>query len=132
MIPLSQFAETAASHLDAARTLIASENWSLAAYHCGYAIEIKLKVRAASRRGWTEFPSTGEEFRAEYRILRTHDLDLLLELSGVEKLVKAHHFTQWNVVAVWAPDQRYAPLGSVTEEHARQMLAATERLAEII
>jgi hypothetical protein len=57
-----------------------------AIYLCGYAIEVALKARTCRTLGWAEFPETNREFE-NYRSFRTHDLEVLLNLSGVRNRI---------------------------------------------
>jgi hypothetical protein len=54
-----------------------------AAYLCGYAVEVALKVRIARTLRWLSYPdNAGKD--GKYRSFMCHDLDILLELSGKE------------------------------------------------
>jgi hypothetical protein len=93
-------------------------------YLCGYAIELSLKYRICKTLGWTDFPATGGEFKA-YQTFRTHDLDILLHLSGREARIKQRVFPEWSTVAAWDPEVRYRTIGSASRADAELMIKAT-------
>ena len=80
---------------------------------------------------WTEFPSTGGEFQA-YRSFQTHELDVLLRLSGQEARIKQNHFPLWNAVAVWKVESRYNAIGTVRKTDATVMIQAAEELLAVL
>src|SRR5919202_1269551 len=82
-----------------------------AIYLCGYAVEIALKARICYTLKWPGFPSTRKEFEG-YQSFRTHDLDILLHLSGAESKIKTDHLAEWSIVATWDSNVRYRPIGS--------------------
>jgi hypothetical protein len=52
-------------------------------YLCGYAIELSLKARICRTLKWVGYPDTAREFE-NYKSFKTHDVDVLLRLSGIE------------------------------------------------
>jgi hypothetical protein len=74
---------------------------------------------------WDEYPTNDK-----YRTFKTHDLDILLHLTGLEDKVKLKHFTEWSIVAQWNPEARYNPIGNVKESDAKEMLEASKELLE--
>ena len=102
-----------------------------ATYVCGYAIEIALKARICRTLNWIGFPSTRSEFQA-YRSFQTHELDVLLHLSGQEVQIKRHHFPYWNAVAVWKVDSRYSVVGTIQRVDAESMISAAALLLEAL
>jgi hypothetical protein len=91
MIALAELDNIAAARLEDARTLLAAGRFDGATYLCGYVVEVALKARICRVLNWPEFPSTGGEFQA-YRSFQTHELDVLLRLSGQEPRIKQNHF----------------------------------------
>ena len=89
----------------------------------GYAVEIALKLRICRTLRWAGYPSTRAEFNS-YQSFRTHDLDVLLTLSGVEQKVKSRFLAEWSVVAQWDPEVRYKPIGTATRADAAQLIRA--------
>jgi hypothetical protein len=83
MITQAELVASARNYLRAARMLNrqASNSPDVAAYLCGYSIEMALKARICQTIGWAGYPETGAEFR-EYGSFKTHKLDVLLHLSG--------------------------------------------------
>ena len=59
---------------------------------------------------------------------RTHDLDVLLALSGRERHVRARHLVDWSALAAWDPEVRYKLLGSVGKRDAEHLLRAAAML----
>ena len=114
-------------------------------YLCGYAVELALKARICRTLNWPEFPSTSGEFQA-YRSFQTHDLDVLLHLSGQETRVREKHFAQWNQVVRWKAEWRYNVIRTMegpgdllgamyyTEKgyEAEAMIQAAEALLQIL
>src|SRR5262245_38221657 len=127
MIAVGELDTTATARLDDARALLEAGRFDGATYLCGYAIEVALKARICRTLNWPEFPRTGGEFQA-YKSFQTHELDVLLRLSGQEARIKQNHFAQWNVVAVWKAESRYNVVGTAQELDAIAMIQATEDL----
>ncbi|MBA3343340.1 MAG: HEPN domain-containing protein [Gemmatimonadaceae bacterium] len=105
MIAVADLDTISRARVDDAKILLAAKRFDGAVYMCGYAIEIALKARVCRTLGWNEFPMTQNEFKGLTNF-KTHDLDLLLRLSGVEANIKQIHFLVWNAVAVWNPEAR--------------------------
>ena len=102
-----------------------------AAYLCGYAVEVALKARICQTLSWPGFPSTKAEF-SQYQSFRTHDLDVLLRLSGVEATIKSQFLAQWSVVVSWDPEARYRPIGSATPQDVVDMISSVTALLAVI
>ena len=99
MIPVAELDNIARARIEDAKALLTSGRFDGAIYLCGYAVEVALKARICRTLNWAEFPSTGGEFQA-YRSFQTHELDVLLRLSGQEARLKQNHFASWNAVDV--------------------------------
>ena len=123
--------------LSAARQEDASElhqagRYDAAIYLSGYAVELALKARICETLGWSEFPSDPGEFR-KYQSLRTHELGILLEFSGIKARVNAEYSAAWNFLAEnWGAHWRYRPAGSSDASICSQMLNAVASLLEVI
>lgn len=63
---------------------------------------------------------------------RTHDLDVLLALSGREQRIKSRHFVEWSGVAAWDPEVRYRTPGSATKEVADLLVSSAEALLKAL
>jgi hypothetical protein len=131
VIPLVELDKIARARLEDAETLFAAGRFDGATYVCGYAVEVALKARICRTLNWPEFPSTGVEFQA-YRSFQTHELDVLLRLSGQEPRVKENHFTLWNAVANWKAESRYNVIGTAQPGNSGAMIQATEALLAVL
>ena len=67
-------------------------------------------------------------------LCKTHDLEILLRLSGVEPRVKAKHLAEWSAVLDWNPEKRYQPIGTLTltQQQATDMVTSAKRLLEVL
>lgn len=110
-----------------AEALAAAKRYEGAMHLCGYAVELGLKVRICKTLKWNGFPSTSKEFQG-YSSFKTHNLDVLLHLTGMEDKIKSELFTEWSIVAVWDPESRYAPVGHVTIHNVMQMIRSTQNI----
>lgn len=121
----------ARSRLQDAEVLFNSRRYDGSVYLCGYAVELALKARICKTLRWSHFPETSAEFR-ELQSFRTHNLDILLRLSGIESTINSTQLADWSVVATWEPELRYRIAGSTTYTEAQNMLRSTEALLRII
>lgn len=124
MLTRVELRRIARTRLEDARVLFRSRRYDGAIYLCGYAVETALKARICRTLHWSGYPSTRSEFQ-NYQTFRTHDLDVLLRLSGVENRIRTAFTNEWSVVAEWDPEARYEPIGSASEEDARLMIEST-------
>ena len=127
MITRSDLTKIARARLRDAEVLYRSRRYDGAIYLCGYAVEIALKARICKTLSWPGYPSTGGEFQ-NYQSFRTHNLHVLLRLSGVEERIKTTLMIEWSAVAAWDPETRYKPIGSATRQAAELMLASARVL----
>lgn len=133
MLTLGQLREIAKARLDDAELLFAAQRFDGAAYLCGYAIEVTLKAQVCQTLGWAEFPENASEFKKlGLQSFKTHDLDVLLRLSGREAYVKANLFTEWSAVSQWNPEGRYQPVGAVSEQIAKQMIEGAKAFSRAL
>lgn len=114
-----------------AEVLYDNRRYDSALYLCGYAIEAALKAKICRTLKWSEFPSTRGEFRS-YQSLRTHDLDVLLSLSGVESMITTRFFLEWSRITGWSSELRYKPVGRTQKNDAFQMIEAAKTLVNIL
>ncbi|HET8797393.1 MAG TPA: HEPN domain-containing protein [Thermoanaerobaculia bacterium] len=121
----------AEARVEDARVLFSAGRIESAAYLCGYAIETALKARICRTLGWAGFPATRKEFE-RYSSFRTHDLEVLLHLSGMEQTVKARHVEEWFEVVKWDPESRYTPLGSANPAEIRLMIDSVAALVKVL
>lgn len=113
--------------LDDASVLSKGGRFEGARYLCGYALEAGLKARICDTLGWTEY-SVGEN----YKSFRTHDLEVLLHLSGRESVIKNEMLAEWSAVmdVKWGPELRYQTEGSATQADVAEMIKHVRRLLE--
>jgi len=121
----------ALERLKDAEALLDATRFDGATYLCGYSIEIALKHKICKTLNWPGFPSTNREFE-NLRSLKTHDLDVLLSLTGVESTVKSTHFAEWSAVASWNPEARYNTTGKVSQADAALMINSVKTLIGIL
>lgn len=131
MINKVELRKLAKARLKDAQILFEAKRYDGAIYMCGYVVEIGLKMRICKTLKWTGFPQTNNEFN-NYRSFKTHSLDVLLTLSGIEEKVKTQHLVEWSIVNVWNPESRYNPIGHVSPQDAADMLSSAEKLLKIM
>ena len=128
MISLEELHNLSRERLEDAKVLYAAGRLKWAIYTCGYAVELALKRRICETLRWKGYPNTPAEFD-QLKSFKTHDLNILLRLTGVEDQIKngAERFTDWSVIASWNPDMRYSSQ-TVTNEKVKLLLEAVEIL----
>lgn len=126
MISVEELKILCTEHLEDARTLLEAKRLKGAFYICGYVVELGLKMRICRTLGWPGYPDTTAEFKG-LSSFKTHDLEILLHLSGVEAKVKAEFFPEWSVALSWSPEIRYSS-AKQTEERVKLMLSSSETL----
>jgi len=117
----------AQAKLEDAEVLLRAQRYDSAAYLCGYAIELALKARICLNLNWNEYPSSKAEFQ-KYQSFKTHELDVLLRLSGTEAIMKKKYINEWSAVASWNPERRYKLVGNTSSQQAHAMITATKFL----
>lgn len=108
-----------------AEVLFNNKRYDGSFYICGYVIELALKYRICETLNWDGYPSGGE-----FKSFKTHDLDILLQLSGKEKFIKSKFFTQWSIVENWNSEKRYEPIGNISQKRAKTMLNSSKILLD--
>jgi len=131
MIKVAELDSIARARIEDAKALLTAGRFDGATYLCGYAVEIALKARICRTLDWSEFPSTTGEFQA-YRSFQTHELDVLLRLSGQEGRIKQNQFALWNAVAIWKVESRYNVVGTVQQADAAAMIQAAEEILAVL
>jgi HEPN domain-containing protein len=124
VIERGELRKLARGRLKDAQTLFESKRYDGSVYLCGYAIELALKARICRTLKWTHFSETRREFRG-LESFRTHDLDILIQLTGVEANVKGKSLAEWSVVTEWDPQLRYQAVGTAIRSYAENMIEAT-------
>lgn len=131
MISIKELRKTAKAHLQDSEILFQNKRYNGSIYLCGYAVEIALKLRICKTLGWTEFPEKNKEF-TNLTSLKTHNLDILLQLSGKEKAIKGGHLADWSVIAQWDPEARYKSAGSAKKNEAQQMISSSRNALRVL
>jgi HEPN domain-containing protein len=131
MIVIAQLQELARARLKDARVLYAKGRYDGAVYVCGYAVELALKARICQTLRWAGFPQTRGEFD-NYRSYQTHNLEVLLHLSGIEQRILLNYLTDWSIVSNWTSELRYSPSGTASQLDAKNMIDSTANLLRTI
>lgn len=127
MLDKKEIKKIAKARLKDAEVLVDSRRYDGAIYICGYAVELGLKARICKTLKWPGFPSTKNEFK-DYRSFKTHNLDVLLHLTGIESKIKTELLAEWSAVAAWDPESRYNPIGNASPSDAQLMLSSASSL----
>lgn len=127
MIDQADLRKIAEERLKDADTLLAAGRYDGAIYLGGYVVELSLKSRICRTLKWKGFPQTRSEFH-NYLSFKTHDLDVLLSLSGAEDEIKTKYFVEWSAVASWDPEARYNPIGTATQNSAELLVESARKL----
>ena len=64
--------------------------------------------------------------------VKTHDLEILLRLSGIEDRIITRYKSEWIVVLRWDPETRYQTAGHSTDQQANEMIASAARLLDAL
>jgi len=122
-----QLRTLARARLRDSEVLFDAKRYDGVVYLCGYVVELALKARICRTLKWTDY-NTGRD----YQSFKTHNLDALLELTGIQTKVKPARLTDWEMIASWDPELRYMPLGSATRKDAQEMINAARELLRVI
>lgn len=131
VITKSDISNLAKARLEDSKILCKAKRYDGAVYICGYVIELGLKLRICKTLNWEGFPSSNREFN-DFRSFKTHNLDVLLALSGIEEKVKTELLPEWSAVTSWDPEARYNPIGSIGKADAELMVESAEKLLRIL
>lgn len=126
MITISELQKISINRLEDAKALYNSNRYDGSFYICGYAVELGLKRKICMTLGWSGYPNTEKEF-SKLKSFKTHDLDMLLHLSGIENLIKKELFSEWSIIISWEPEIRYSAQEQ-TGRSAKLLLEAAETL----
>jgi hypothetical protein len=113
--------ELAEERLADAEALYDAKRYEGAFYICGYAVEVALKKKICTTLGWSEYPTSGKL----YVSFKTHDLEFLLHLSGVEKNFVLS--AEWSIVMKWGVEIRYSS-EKIKSEDVKLMIEAARSL----
>ena len=132
MLTIATLRTLSEARLEDARALLLAGRNEGSLYLCGYAVELALKAKICETLGWRWFPGTGKE-AADYRSFRTHNLEVLLYLSGVYERITVDLKDDWARVLKWRPEIRYTPPTVDTETPtAAAMMSSAERILEAL
>jgi hypothetical protein len=129
MIAQADLKAMAREKLRDAQALFRAGRYDGSIYLSGYAMELILKARICQTLRWPGFPETKGEFE-NYQSFRTHNLEVLLHLSGIEDRIKQHYLSAWSVVSGWKPEIRYQRAGTATSSQAQAILESVRILIE--
>jgi len=127
MISTKDLKAAARAYRRDATVLFEADRYDGAYYLCGYAVELALKARICQTLRWPGFPQTSGEFKGR-QSLKTHDLEDLLQFTGVGERVRTKHMADWSFVLNWNPEKRYQKAGNSTQQEAADMVASAKRL----
>ena len=127
MIDRKELKEVAKAKLKDAEVLYQNKRYDSAYYLVGYAVELALKARICRTLKWSGFPETGGEFK-NLQSFKTHNLEVLLKLSGVEEKIRTNYISEWSIVLEWNPELRYGTTGTINNQKAEDMIAAVTSL----
>lgn len=114
MIDRKDLRKIAKARLKDAEALLDAGRYDGAIYLGGYVVELSLKSCICRNLKWRGFPQTRGEFQS-YQSFKTHDLDVLLSLSGSEEKIKTRYLAEWSAVATWDPEASIIPSEALVE-----------------
>lgn len=133
MATRAQFRQLSFSRLKAGKILLREGDYDGSVYIVGYSLELALKAVICKRLNFPHYPDVGSSTTPMdvANIFRTHDLDILLTLSGMSNdisLVSTNTrlFQNWSDLTKWKPSLRYEPLGTYSLVDAQRMIEALE------
>lgn len=94
-------------------------------YLCGYCVELSLKKAITKHLKRNEYPISGN-----FKFLKTHDLELLVALTGKEPQIKK--MAEWSIVSKWTEHQRYAVPSDTDKTDSDLMLIATKKIMAVV
>lgn len=127
MLTIANLEDLARTRLHEATALLIARQFDGSSYLSGYAVELILKARICIHLDWTGYPDTRKEFE-KYASLRTHHLETLLDLTGLQRKVRTKYDGYWSNISEWSAEDRYRPSGFVTEKIARARVASASFL----
>ncbi|HSW66740.1 MAG TPA: HEPN domain-containing protein [Bacillota bacterium] len=125
ILPKASLSQLASDRYDDAQALSTNSRYDGAVYMCGYVVELALKNAIATTLGWQNYPPNNDN---RFAAFFSHDLELLLTLSGKEALIKLNNLADWSIVSSWNPSMRYTIGSSFTQQQAADMLTATQNI----
>ncbi len=116
-----------------AKILLTNDRPDGAVYLCGYSLELIFKRHIAIVLNWDSFPETDNEFK-KLGSFKTHDLDMLLRLSGLEKQIQSDNkrYANWQIASTWNSEMRYRRIGTISNNEAKDIMTATREILNFI
>lgn len=131
MILVKDLKKIAKARLKDSEILFRNGRYDGSTYLCGYAVEVGLKARICKTLRWSGFPETKKEFE-NFSSFKTHNLDILLKLSGVESKIKSVYMTDWSIIALWDPEVRYKSIGTAKKTDVKNMISSSKNILGVL
>lgn len=131
MIAIKDLQHLAKARLADSELLYLQQRYDAAAYLCGYVVELALKARICKTLKWSGFPETNKEFQG-FQCLKTHDLEVLLEFSGIKPKIKSQYSMQWSIINSWSPEDRYQLVGTFSKDLTQDLIEVAKILLNCI
>lgn len=122
-LPLPAIRDNVMQKYHDAELLTRHGRYANAIYLCGYCIELSLKYCIAAHLNWPAYQTGGK-----LKFLKSHDLDLLVALTGREMDIKKR--SSWAIANTWNETRRYEDPSLACKEDALGMLAAAKEFVE--
>jgi hypothetical protein len=123
MLTIADLEKLARTRLHEATALLIARQFDGSAYLSGYTVEMILKARICVNLCWSGYLESRKEFE-RFPSLRTHDLERLLDLTGLQEKVRNKLGSHWSNVCGWSTEERYRQAGTMPEKDARARLAS--------
>ena len=131
MLTIEELREIARARVRDAEVLHRLGRHDAAGYLLGYAVEIALKARMCQTLHWEGFPETAAEFN-RLGLARSHNLEVLLGLSGRKPKVDGVYLSLWSELEGWDPSDRYLRVGSTPRGDVDRRLIAVRHLLRVL
>ncbi len=133
MISEQSLYDLAKCRFEEAKILVSNNKADGAVYLCGYAIELMLKRRIVRILEWDGFPENRPEFEGK-QSFKSHNLSLLLVLSGMEKKIQSDDslYAKWQIAGAWDSEIRYRLVGTTKISEADDVIAASKDILNFI
>lgn len=124
----NQLKKMADIRLKEAKVLYNNNLYDGACYLAGYVVELALKARICKLLDIMDYPDSGEISKS----FKIHNLDILLRLSGLEKIFNNAKLNNpqlhanWSIITTWNEQYRYNPIGTNQKNNTLQVINALE------
>ncbi len=130
MIAREQLKSLVRSFENDAKLLFTRSHFHGAHYLSGYAVEIALKYRICHTLNWDGYPESSREFKG-LQSFKTHNLNMLLRLSGYDDSVRQKRQNEWSIVIKWNTEARCRIQG-VSESDVKDTLRAVTSIVALL